>query len=462
MKLVIDSSLSSDAIHDELASGGTRLQKTNKMLSDMFKGEDLISGIKGFHNEEAKQLSREIFSSLFENSDRVESQSSWAKSLIDSLQDTEVYRQLKKHCRNNKYKSGVATNKLINELRFMAKDLRSQQKQEQLDFDDPDMEVEFDEDALEDLEDLISGFAPQMIDEFNEDDELGKMLGIGHNMSKASPEKGKSIGRNLLQSVKQNKSLLEVFKKAGSLLEAMDSKKVKDQSGIENLIGIVQGRDLRSLTTGSRGLLCNPITENLFYDKFCRNQLDVYDYESEINKSRGAIMLLIDESGSMNGGRNSLASAIAVAFTHLAVKEERPITIVGFNSSVTNVYEVKDRKCVSNYKEIELSDLLMELATRKPTGGTNFDAPICTALGFCPNEKKADLIMVTDGHAPISETTVERLNEYKKDGLKFYSILLGCNSLSLEKCSDEIIDIEKLSSGNQKTAVGSILNSTRG
>ena len=274
MKLVIDSSLSSDAIHDELASGGTRLQKTNKMLSDMFKGEDLISGIKGFHNEEAKQLSREIFSSLFENSDRVESQSSWAKSLIDSLQDTEVYRQLKKHCRNNKYKSGVTTNKLINELRFMAKDLRSQQKQEQLDFDDPDMEVEFDEDALEDLEDLISGFAPQMIDEFNEDDELGKMLGIGHNMSKASPEKGKSIGRNLLQSVKQNKSLLEVFKKAGSLLEAMDSKKVKDQSGIENLIGIVQGRDLRSLTTGSRGLLCNPITENLFYDKFCRNQLD--------------------------------------------------------------------------------------------------------------------------------------------------------------------------------------------
>ena len=228
MKLVIDSSISSDAIHDELASGGTRLQRTNEMLSDMFKGEDLISGIKGFHNEEAKQLSREIFSTLFENSDRVESQSSWAKSLIDSLQDTEVYRQLKKHCRNNKYKSSVATNKLINELRFMAKDLRSQQKQEQLDFDDPDMEVDFDEDQIEDLEDLVSGFAPQMIDQFNEDDQLGKMLGLGHDLSEASPKKGKGIGRNLLNSVKRNPSLMEVFKKAGSLLEAMESKKVKD------------------------------------------------------------------------------------------------------------------------------------------------------------------------------------------------------------------------------------------
>ena len=461
-KLVIDSSLASDAIHSELSSGNSRLAKTENHLSKMFEGDDIIHGIKGLHKEESNQFSKEIFASLFENSDRVESQKSWAKVIFDSIENSDMYRQLKKHCLHNKEKSAIATARLINEIGLSAKELRKKQKQEEIDFDDDQIEIDFDDSDLDDLDDVINRFPAKIVQSFNEDDELGNMLGIGHDMSKASPEKGKSIGKNLLESVKRNRAILEVFKKAGSLLLEMDSKKVKDQSGMENLIGIVQGRDLRNLTTGSRSLLCNPVTETVFYDKFCRDQLDVFDYEGEINKSRGAIMLLIDESGSMKSyGRNDLASAIGIAFTHLAIKEDRPITIVGFNGGVTNVYEVKDKKCICNHREIGLSDLLMELATRQPIGGTNFDAPICKALNMYPNEQKADLVMVTDGHAPISERTVERLNEYKRDGLKFYSILLGCNSLSLEKCSDEIIDIEKLSSENQKTVAGSFLNSVR-
>ena len=466
MKLVINSSLSSDAIHDELASGDTKLQKTNQMLSHMFKGEDILSGIKGFHNEEAKQLSREIFSTLFENPNRVESQSSWAKCIIDSLQNTQVFRQLKKHCLYDRYKASAATIKLIHEIKFMAKELRSEQKQEQLDFDDPDMEVEFDEDQIEDLEDLLSGFAPQMIDEFNEDDELGKMLGLGHDLSDASPKKGKGIGRNLLNSVKRNPSLMEVFKKAGSLLEAMESKKVKDQNCNDNLTGIIQGRNLRHLTTGSRNLLCDPVTENLFYDKFCRNQLDIFDYEGEIDKSRGPIMLLVDESGSMQGNRFLLAKAIAVAFAHLATKEKRNITIVFFNSSVSAVYTIKDKKCVclgnGEKFDLDFSVLLNAMATKEVRGGTNFDKPFNKAFDLNPLEDKADMIMVTDGNAPISIQTIEKIESYKREGMKFYSILLGISKTSLDKFSDQVIDIEAMGKADQDLAVGSVMYNVKG
>ena len=461
-KLVIDSSLASDSIHNELSVNNSRLSRTQSQLSRMFEGEDLIHGINGFHKEESKQFSKEVFSSLFENSDRIESQKSWAKTIFDSVENSDMYRQLRKHCLHNKEKSSIATSRLINEISISAKELRAKQQQEEIDFDDDDIDIEFDDADLDSIDDILNRISPKIISSFNEDDELGKMLAIGHDMSSASPEKGKSVGKDLLQSVKRNRALLEVFKKAGSLLLEMDSKKVKDQSGMENLIGIEQGRDLRTLTTGSRSLLCNPVTETVFYDKFCRNQLDVFDYEGEIDKSRGAIILLIDESASMSdSNRNEIASAIGIAFTHLAVKEERPITIVGFNRNVTNVYQVKNKKCMRNEKEIQLSDLLMEIATRRPCGGTSFDTPINTALNLNPNEQKADLIMITDGHAQIFKETIDRINEYKREGMKFYSVLLGCDPKSLLEVSDEIIDIEKLSAENQGTAGGSILNSVR-
>lgn len=461
-KLVIDSSIESDAIYDQISKNGSRLQKSQQSLSEMFQGDDIMNGIKGFHEEESNQLSKEIFASLFENSHKVESQKSWAKAIFDAIENSEMYTRMKKHCLHNQDKSAIATVRLINEIGLLAKDLRTKQQQEQIDFDDPDLEIDFDESEVEDLKDLLDLMVPQAVESFNKDDELGKMLGIGHDMSKASPEKGKSIGKNLLDSVKRNEILLEIFNKAGSLLEAMDNKKVKDKNVIENIIGIKQGRNLNYLTTTSKSLLCNPITETVFYDKFCRNQLDIFDYEGETDKSRGPIMLLIDESGSMNTlSRSSIASALGVAFTHLAITEGRPITIIGFNSTVTNVFQVKDKKCISNRKEVALVDLLMELATRQPSGGTNFDDPINKALSLNSNEEKADLIIVTDGHAPISDNTIERLNKYKKEDLKLYSILLGCNPSVLEKISDEIVDIEKLSSPNKKNSIGSIMNQVK-
>lgn len=463
MKLIINSSTASDTIHDELLNQ-TGLYKAEKRLADMFKGDEILNGTKGLHDEESGQLGKELFSSLFENPDRIENPKSWARVLIDSLENSDLYRPLSAHCKNNKYKSATTAARLLEHLSSKAKELRKIQKEEEEDFGEEDIQIDYHQDELEDLEDILDHITPKIIEEFNLDDQLGELIAANHDMSLASPEKGESIGKRLLDSVKRNPALLEIFKKAGSLLEAMDSKTVKDQESIENLIGVTQGRDLKALTPSSKFLLCNLVTEAIFYDKFCRNQLDIFDYEGEINKSRGPIMLLIDESGSMGSvSRNNIASAIGVAFTHMAVKEERPITIIGFNGGVTNVYQVKDRKCFStrDKKDIGLSDLLMELATRRPRGGTNFDAPINKAFDLNPLEEKADLILVTDGQAPISDQTLERINEYKKEGMKFYSILLGVAGQTLCKFSDEIIDIEKISNANKKTVIGSIMNSVR-
>ena len=104
MKLIINSSTASDTIHDELLNQ-TGLYKAEKRLADMFKGDEILNGTKGLHDEESGQLGKELFSSLFENPDRIENPKSWARVLIDSLENSDLYRPLSAHCKNNKYKS---------------------------------------------------------------------------------------------------------------------------------------------------------------------------------------------------------------------------------------------------------------------------------------------------------------------------------------------------------------------
>ena len=105
----------------------------------------------------------------------------------------------------------------------------------------------------------------------------------------------------------------------------------------------------------------------------------------------------------------------------------------------------------------------MAIASRTPSGGTNFNAPISLALDKNPLAEKADLIMVTDGEGLISDPVMESIKEFKAKGMQFYSILLGSRPGILESISDQIVDLEKLASTqDQDQTIGSILKSTKG
>ena len=130
------------------------------------------------------------------------------------------------------------------------------------------------------------------------------------------------------------------------------------------------------------------------------------------------------------------------------------------------MYTIKDKKCVclGNGEKFDLDFpvFLNAMATKEVRGGTNFDKPFNKAFELNPLEDKADMIIVTDGNAPISDQTIDKIESYKREGMKFYSILLGVSKTSLDKFSDQIIDIEAMGKEDQDLTVGSVMYNVKG
>ena len=470
MNLYLDK-CSSDSKYATLASDYS-VSSAKQKLYHLFNGSDKISGnTDGNPRAEAEQFTKELFSLIYYNNTKTASRyKGWAKSAFDQIQKTFNFDKLSDECFLDSDKSVEALSYFLSSLSDDIAKLRQDQNKfvkenEFLGIDKEDLEEEFipDSDDSESLSDKLKKLPTKILQEFKDTEKLEEMLGVKLTAGNDGSElqTGSSVGRQLVNDLKRNPKIREILLKAGSLLDEMNSKTVTDQSTIENIVGIEYGRDLSQLTFGSKTLLLNPITEVLFYDKFCRNQLDVYEYEADTEKGKGPIWVLLDRSSSTkHASRYVIISAIAIAMIHIAKREKRPIWIIEFNGRLQHEYYMDvELSCQRNGKAITLQDMICELAEREPTGGTNFDLPINCALDKDPTAKKADLIMVTDGEATISSSTGTRINQFKDQDMKIYTILLGVRRSSLTPYSDQIVDVESLSSADQETAIGSVMSS---
>lgn len=465
-KLTINSSEYSDIKYELRSVNGSRIFDNEKHLTSTFQGRDLKSGNpneRGIDSAvsrmEARQFSMELFSLLYENGQKLNTKN-WASEAMETISGIDQFELIKSRCKGNANHSCMAVSRLLNELNHSIADYREQGKEQDSDPFYEGIPFEAHGDTPEILQGTCEGFFEEMIGEL---DEAGEAMAMVFGDEIADPENNGKLQRELLMRIQRNRHLKELLKKAGSLLSAMNHKLVRDQKAQEVMIGIEQGRDLRKLTNSSISLLCHPVTRRLFHYKFSRNELDIKKYEGEIPKERGPIMLLIDESKSMEGKRNLIARSIAIATIHVAFKEKRDLTLIGFNGGITSIHSIEKSESYRGAKRIAKNELVMEIATRSVRGGTNFNKPIKRALDLNPLASKADLIIITDGEADVSPETLEALAGFKKDGLKFFSILLGTDPGDLESISDEIVDIEKLASDtDQKMTIGSILNSVKG
>lgn len=85
-------------------------------------------------------------------------------------------------------------------------------------------------------------------------------------------------------------------------------------------------------------------------------------------------------------------------------------------------------------------------------GGTEFEAPLARARQFCDSNtqdwKKASIIFVTDGQAPITDKFRDDFNSWKKlKKVNVISIQIDCGynfSKTLEEFSDEIHTLNSL------------------
>lgn len=252
----------------------------------------------------------------------------------------------------------------------------------------------------------------------------------------------------LASRIRKNKKLREMAEKIGRHVRlAMGEQARKLNHAPDELHSIEQGNNINRVIPAELMYLTDTDLEDVFYKKFVSRQLLQYKLRGYDKVGRGAIICLLDSSGSMYGAKETWAKAVAIAMLNIAKRQGRDFYGILFSYG-KDIMEFHFPKGVA-----KISDVL-DFAEFSYHGGTDFETPLSRAVEILSEQyqseelKRGDILMVTDGEAPISD---EWLKEYKKNkedmAFRTYSCLIGTEANSLRRISDEVTNIVDLVGG---------------
>lgn len=214
--------------------------------------------------------------------------------------------------------------------------------------------------------------------------------------------------RELLEHIKNSKTLFDVAKLLGKYRDMMNQKhKNSYQYGRGDKYDLTHGNDLSNCLSSELALLGHADTQILFLRKFQKKQLAQYRRRLPTTKGEGDIIVLIDESGSAQEVQ-SWSKALAFALLDIAAKGNRKFALVHFAS--------RDRLKTDIFAPGKYSpEDMMASAEHFFNGGTDFEAPLSEAMRLIGNGfENADVTMITDGECLISDDFASMFAEQKQ------------------------------------------------
>lgn len=128
----------------------------------------------------------------------------------------------------------------------------------------------------------------------------------------------------LAQRIQRNHNLRELAEKVGRIVRlAMGEQARKIIHGHDEVHDIEQGNDIARVLASELSLLANRKTKRLFYKKFADGELLQYQLRGTEKAARGAIVCMIDSSGSMMGAPDTWARAVGIALLNIAARQNR-------------------------------------------------------------------------------------------------------------------------------------------
>lgn len=245
----------------------------------------------------------------------------------------------------------------------------------------------------------------------------------------------------LLQVLRGQQKFKDMTKLVGRMRKlATGSRKSKLEHRIE-LHSITQGADLNHVLPQELLTLRRPALKLDFYRRMMEKQLLQYDLNYRDYMGQGPIIVLIDTSSSMRGGREVWSKGIALGLTEIAEKERRAFSYGLFASGradlITDDFQLGQRS----------PDKLIKLASEFIGGGTDFEQPLQWAIGKLQESKfnKADIVMITDGECAIGNAFLKEMQKVQEEKqFRIYSILIGGNPRELKRWSDEVWNVTDL------------------
>jgi Mg-chelatase subunit ChlD len=224
--------------------------------------------------------------------------------------------------------------------------------------------------------------------------------------------------------------------------EAQAAKDGGERGGSEEVVGVAASGDVTRALPSELALLADPATEDLFFARYAERRLISLQLAGRgldgvaAPAERGPVIACVDASASMDGEPEWAAKAIVLAVVRRAMAQRRDVHLLVFGGRGQHL----ERRLRAGASGVEG---LLDLLASSFDGGTDFDGPLLRALALLddPRLARADLLVVTDGHAAASPATVRAIADARRDtGARVVSIVVGNPHVDgVRPFSDEVL-----------------------
>lgn len=258
---------------------------------------------------------------------------------------------------------------------------------------------------------------------------------------KTDPKKTLEIYRR----IRGNPTLRRVCELAGRYRRMAQSKqKVKVVHGYDDMVGVELSGDVGRILPSELGKLCIPDLELDMLRRIVENQCMSREYHSCEKVGKGPIIVVVDESGSMQGEKEYTAKALALAMAWIAKHQKRWCGLIAYSGDTGHrLVSLPPKK----WDELALMDWVVQFIG----GGSYIDVPVrempefYKRIGAPPG--KTDLIFISDAQCDIPKEVQESFKLWKTEvQAKLITLLVGRyhRSGTLEEISDEYHVVENL------------------
>ncbi len=244
----------------------------------------------------------------------------------------------------------------------------------------------------------------------------------------------------LFKRVRGDRSLKKICDLAGRFRRVAQSKqRMKMAHGTDEVVGIEPSGDLGRVLPSELVKLALPELELDSLRRLAERQLLCREVRSVEPVGKGPIIVVADESGSMEGSRAHAAKALALALAWIARRQHRWVGLLAYSG------ESGERLLAlppGRWDELALCDWLAAFIGR----GSELDVPlrelprIYREIGAPTG--KTDIVMITDCRCRIPVSVRETFNAWKKSvTARVLTLVIGDNPGDLEQVSDEVFRV---------------------
>lgn len=205
---------------------------------------------------------------------------------------------------------------------------------------------------------------------------------------------------------------------------AMAKRRTRNRQAASELTDVSVGNELSRVLPHELLKLTDRRLSLDFTRALIERSLLQYELTGNEREGRGPVVVLIDDSDSMDGAPSTFAKAVALALADLALADKRACRLVRFSHKINGVLDLRAGK--------DAMHPLLGFLSGEVDGGTSFELPLRLAREAIEREpvfERADVVLITDGEASLSAEFLRDWGSHAaREGLTTYAVHIGANA----------------------------------